>query len=235
MPRTRQTARKPTGGKAPRKALATKAARKSAPATGGVKRPPEEELSCEDHVRTCKKDLVSIRKRKQIVDRVFDKLELRFRKVQRLRNQLHKKLVGAYHAVREVKSISKLGKAGCYNMGSDGGRILRCRLRQHLEKMGRRRRSLSRLDKRGKRFYGEMSSVSCSDSGESSSDEGGSDATPHHEEDEEARRRKEEARRNEEESAKRFNGEMQSIQQSIVQARQELNSVKASMHIPRRQ
>ena len=31
--------RKSTGGKAPRKQLATKAARKSAPATGGVKKP----------------------------------------------------------------------------------------------------------------------------------------------------------------------------------------------------
>eukprot|EP00960_Hanusia_phi_P075106 768373-Hanusia_phi.AAC.23 len=39
MARTKQTARKSTGGKAPRKALATKAARKSAPMTGGVKRP----------------------------------------------------------------------------------------------------------------------------------------------------------------------------------------------------
>ena len=34
MARTKQTARKSTGGKAPRKQLATKAARKSAPATG---------------------------------------------------------------------------------------------------------------------------------------------------------------------------------------------------------
>ena len=37
--RTKQTARKSTGGKAPRKQLATKAARKNAPATGGVKKP----------------------------------------------------------------------------------------------------------------------------------------------------------------------------------------------------
>ncbi|KAI9604058.1 hypothetical protein H4Q26_003668 [Puccinia striiformis f. sp. tritici PST-130] len=35
----KQTARKSTGGKAPRKQLAAKAARKSAPATGGVKKP----------------------------------------------------------------------------------------------------------------------------------------------------------------------------------------------------
>ena len=39
MARTKQTARKSTGGKAPRKQLATKAARKTAPAAGGVKKP----------------------------------------------------------------------------------------------------------------------------------------------------------------------------------------------------
>ena len=39
MARTKQTARFSTGGKAPRKQLATKAARKSAKALGGVKKP----------------------------------------------------------------------------------------------------------------------------------------------------------------------------------------------------
>jgi histone H3 len=39
MARTKQTTRKSTGGKAPRKHLATTAARKSAPAVGGVKKP----------------------------------------------------------------------------------------------------------------------------------------------------------------------------------------------------
>ena len=42
MARTKQTARKSTGAKLPRKHLATKAARKSAPATtgtGGIKKP----------------------------------------------------------------------------------------------------------------------------------------------------------------------------------------------------
>ncbi|KMZ69659.1 histone H3 [Zostera marina] len=39
MARTKQTARKATGGKAPRKALAAKAARKSLPRGGGIKRP----------------------------------------------------------------------------------------------------------------------------------------------------------------------------------------------------
>jgi histone H3 len=39
MARTKQTARKSTGGKAPRKTLATKAARKATPSAGGVKKP----------------------------------------------------------------------------------------------------------------------------------------------------------------------------------------------------
>jgi hypothetical protein len=39
MARTKQTAKKSTGGKPPKKALATKAARKSAPASGGIKKP----------------------------------------------------------------------------------------------------------------------------------------------------------------------------------------------------
>jgi histone H3 len=39
MARTKKTARKSTGGKAPRKQLATKAARKSVPATCVVKKP----------------------------------------------------------------------------------------------------------------------------------------------------------------------------------------------------
>lgn len=39
MARTKQTARKQTGTKAPRKQLGNKAARKSAPVTGGVKKP----------------------------------------------------------------------------------------------------------------------------------------------------------------------------------------------------
>src|SRR5690349_18725086 len=39
MARTKQTARMSTGGKAARKQLATKAARKSAPHSGGVRKP----------------------------------------------------------------------------------------------------------------------------------------------------------------------------------------------------
>ena len=39
MARTKQTARKSTGGKAPRKQLASKVARKSAPSSGGMKKP----------------------------------------------------------------------------------------------------------------------------------------------------------------------------------------------------
>ena len=39
MARTKHTARKSTGGKAPRKQLAAKAARKTAPSQGGLKKP----------------------------------------------------------------------------------------------------------------------------------------------------------------------------------------------------
>lgn len=39
MARTKQTARKSTGGKAPRKVFATMAAKKSAPIAGGIKKP----------------------------------------------------------------------------------------------------------------------------------------------------------------------------------------------------
>ncbi len=41
MPRTKQTAKRSTGGKSPRKQLASKAARKSTQATsgGGIKKP----------------------------------------------------------------------------------------------------------------------------------------------------------------------------------------------------
>ena len=44
MARTKQTARKATGGMAPRKALATMAARRAAPAFGGCKRPSRNDL-----------------------------------------------------------------------------------------------------------------------------------------------------------------------------------------------
>ena len=39
MARTKLTARKSTGGKAPMKQLATKAVRRSRPASGGIKKP----------------------------------------------------------------------------------------------------------------------------------------------------------------------------------------------------
>ncbi|KAL5721210.1 nucleosomal DNA binding [Ranunculus cassubicifolius] len=52
MARTKQTARKSTGGKAPRKQLATKAAQKLAPATGGVKKPPPMNQGSPNHATT---------------------------------------------------------------------------------------------------------------------------------------------------------------------------------------
>ena len=71
MARTKQTARKSTGGKAPRKQLATKAARKSAPTTGGVKKPHRyrpgtvalREIRCDTAARERFRDDVARRER----------------------------------------------------------------------------------------------------------------------------------------------------------------------------
>jgi hypothetical protein len=61
MARTRQTNRKSTGGRAPRKALATKAARKSAPATGGLFRPPvDQDKFVENEWQKCEKLMETI-------------------------------------------------------------------------------------------------------------------------------------------------------------------------------
>ncbi|XP_065580636.1 histone H3-like [Artemia franciscana] len=66
MARTKQTARKSTGGKAPRKQLATKAAHKSAPATGGGEKTtqiqarnccPERNSSLSKEYRTLNKEI----------------------------------------------------------------------------------------------------------------------------------------------------------------------------------
>ena len=51
MARTKQTARKSTGGKAPRKQLATKAARKSAPSTGEIWRQGRGARACHPLLR----------------------------------------------------------------------------------------------------------------------------------------------------------------------------------------
>jgi histone H3 len=71
MARTKQTARKSTGGKAPRKQLATKAARKSAPAAGGVKKPHRYRpgtVALREIRRYQKSTDLLIRKRKQYFD-----------------------------------------------------------------------------------------------------------------------------------------------------------------------
>ena len=66
MARTKQTARKSTGGKAPRKQLATKAAQKSAPATGGMKK--------HHHYRPGTVTLCKIRCHQKSTDRLIRKL-----------------------------------------------------------------------------------------------------------------------------------------------------------------
>ncbi len=66
MARTKQTARKSTGGKAPRKQLAMKASRKSAPATGGVRKP--------HRFKSGTRALMEIRKYQKSTELLFRKL-----------------------------------------------------------------------------------------------------------------------------------------------------------------
>ena len=80
MARTKQTARKSTGGKAPRKQLATKAARKSAPATGGVKKP--------HRYRPGTVALREIRKYQKSTELLIRKVSLQATSIQRQSNDL---------------------------------------------------------------------------------------------------------------------------------------------------
>lgn len=59
MARTKQTARKSTGGKAPRKQLATKAARKNHASTGGIKKPHRYRYKGEENSRKDQRTCVS--------------------------------------------------------------------------------------------------------------------------------------------------------------------------------
>jgi histone H3 len=79
MARTKQTSRKSTGGKAPRRQLAAKAARKSAAATTGTARKPH---------RYCPgtRALIQIRKYQKSTDLLLKKLPL-----QRLVNEITQK------------------------------------------------------------------------------------------------------------------------------------------------
>ena len=76
MARTKQTARKSTGGKAPRKQLATKAARKSARADGGVKK--------SHRFRPGTVALREIRRYQKSTELLFRKLQRLVRELQRL-------------------------------------------------------------------------------------------------------------------------------------------------------
>jgi len=89
MARTKQTARKSTGGKAPRKQLATKAARKSAPATGGVKKP--------HRYRPGTVALREIRKYQKSTELLIRKLPF-----QRLVREIAQDLLGVTNVVRHV-------------------------------------------------------------------------------------------------------------------------------------
>lgn len=80
MARTKQTARKSTGGKAPRKRFATKAARKHAPPNGGPKKP--------HRYRPGSRALIDIRKYQKSTD-----LLIRKRPFQRLVREITQDIV----------------------------------------------------------------------------------------------------------------------------------------------
>ena len=98
MARTKQTARKSTGGKAPRKTLAAKAARKSAPATGGVKKP--------HRFRPGTVALREIRKYQKNTDLLIRKLPFQ-RLVREVANDFKTDLRFQSHAIQALQEASE--------------------------------------------------------------------------------------------------------------------------------
>ncbi|PAN06645.2 hypothetical protein PAHAL_1G277200 [Panicum hallii] len=100
MVRTKQTARKSTGGKAPRKQLASKAARKSAPTTGGVKKP--------HHYRPATVALREIRKYQKSTELLIRKLPSQ-RLVREIAQDFKRILISC---LRKVSSSCPIPKSG---------------------------------------------------------------------------------------------------------------------------
>lgn len=119
MARTKQTARKSTGGKAPRKQLATKAARKSAPSTGGVKKP--------HRYRPGTVALREIRRYQKSTELLIRKLPFQ-RLVREIAQDFKTDLrfqSAAIGALQVGKSECVVGKhcvtsCGCYQLGGEG-------------------------------------------------------------------------------------------------------------------
>nr|XP_054970369.1 uncharacterized protein LOC100980546 [Pan paniscus] len=164
MARTKQTARKSTGGKAPRKQLATKAARKSAPATGGVKKPHRYRpgtVALREIRRYQKSTELLIRKLpfQRLVREIAQdfKTDLRFQSsaVMALQEACEAYLVGlfedtnlcAIHAKRLLSSImSGRGKGG-KGLGKGGAKRHRKVLRDNIQ--GITKPAIRRLARRG--------------------------------------------------------------------------------------
>jgi histone H3 len=105
MARTKQTARKSTGGKAPLKTLAAKAARKSAPATGGVKKP--------HRFRPGTVALREIRKYQKNTDLLIRKLPFQ-RLVREVANDFKTDLRFQSHAIQALQEASEAYLVGLF-------------------------------------------------------------------------------------------------------------------------
>ncbi|XP_028021471.2 uncharacterized protein LOC103009128 [Balaenoptera acutorostrata] len=157
MARTKQTARKSTGGKAPRKQLATKAARKSAPATGGVKKPHRYRpgtVALREIRRYQKSTELLIRKLpfQRLVREIAQdfKTDLRFQSsaVMALQEACEAYLVGLFEDTNllEVFGMSGRGKGG-KGLGKGGAKRHRKVLRDNIQ--GITKPAIRRLARRG--------------------------------------------------------------------------------------
>ncbi|XP_032717595.1 uncharacterized protein LOC116870008 [Lontra canadensis] len=157
MARTKQTARKSTGGKAPRKQLATKAARKSAPATGGVKKPHRYRpgtVALREIRRYQKSTELLIRKLpfQRLVREIAQdfKTDLRFQSsaVMALQEACEAYLVGLFEDTNlcELLTVSGRGKGG-KGLGKVGAKRLRKVLRDNIQ--GIAKPTIQRLVRRG--------------------------------------------------------------------------------------
>ncbi|XP_028328328.1 uncharacterized protein LOC114479071 [Gouania willdenowi] len=158
MARTKQTARKSTGGKAPRKQLATKAARKSAPATGGVKKPHRYRpgtVALREIRRYQKSTELLIRKLpfQRLVREIAQdfKTDLRFQSsaVMALQEASEAYLVGLFEDTNLIISIATMsgrGKGG-KGLGKGGAKRHRKVLRDNIQ--GITKPAIRRLARRG--------------------------------------------------------------------------------------
>ncbi|XP_057643350.1 uncharacterized protein LOC130885668 [Chionomys nivalis] len=157
MARTKQTARKSTGGKAPRKQLATKAARKSAPATGGVKKPHRYRpgtVALREIRRYQKSTELLIRKLpfQRLVREIAQdfKTDLRFQSsaVMALQEACEAYLVGLFEDTNlaTINAMSGRGKGG-KGLGKGGAKRHRKVLRDNIQ--GITKPAIRRLARRG--------------------------------------------------------------------------------------